>query len=158
MQADEQARPVEHYRAVEKYLHEHIPMSAAMGVRVKRATLQRVHLAAPLAPNANHHETVFGGSAVAVATLAAWTLVHLRLDRAGADAQLVIQRSTMEYKKPMAGDFEAICEFDDRVAWQRFKTTLDRRGRARLTVKALLLRGEHEAGAFEGDFVALRSV
>lgn len=37
-----------------------------MAVRVKLATPERVELSAPLAPNVNDHETVFGGSAVAL--------------------------------------------------------------------------------------------
>src|SRR5262245_21829556 len=64
---------------VERYLHQNIPLSAAMGVRVGSATPHRVELAAPLAPNINHQSTVFGGSASALAMLSAWTLVHLGL-------------------------------------------------------------------------------
>ena len=48
---------------VEQYLHRHIPLSAAMGIRVRLATPHRVELWAPLAPNINHQSTVFGGSA-----------------------------------------------------------------------------------------------
>jgi len=142
-------------RRVERYLHEYIPLSAAMGVRVEIATVERVQLSAPLAPNVNHSETVFGGSAAALATLAAWTLLHLRLEEAGCDARLVIQRSSMEYERPIAGDFEAICRFSDETAWERFRATLERRARARLTLTAHLARAGHRVASFEGDFVAL---
>ena len=74
-------------KRVERYLHQYIPLSAAMGVQVRTATVEHVKLAAPLAPNVNHTETVFGGSAAALATLSAWTLLHLRLEDAGLDAQ-----------------------------------------------------------------------
>ena len=43
---------------IQQYLHDKIPLSAAMGVRVKMATRERVQLSAPLAPNVNHNETV----------------------------------------------------------------------------------------------------
>lgn len=59
---------------LEQYLHEHIPLSRAMGVEVQEADWNGVTLRAPLAPNNNHRETVFGGSASAVAILAAWAL------------------------------------------------------------------------------------
>src|SRR6185437_15768986 len=88
---------------LERYLHEQIPLSAAMSVRVRMATPERVQLAAPLFPNVNHNETVFGGSAAALATLSAWTLLHLRIARAGLNARLVIQRSSMEYERPIPG-------------------------------------------------------
>jgi len=71
---------------VERYLHRNIPLSAAMGVRVRSATPRRVELEAPLAPNINHQSTVFGGSASALAMLSAWTLVHLGLRHASIEA------------------------------------------------------------------------
>ena len=144
-------------RRMERYLRENIPLSAAMGVRVRKATPEHVLLAAPLEPNINHHETVFGGSSAVLATLSAWTLLHLRLVHAGLPAQLVIQRSSMEYGKPIPGDFEADCAFTDSAAWLRFRTTLERRGRARLTLTAQLLHRTHRMASFVGDFVALRS-
>jgi thioesterase domain-containing protein len=140
---------------LESYLHSNIPLSAAMGVTVKVATPEQVLLAAPLAPNINHHKTVFGGSGVVLATLSAWMLLHLRLRQEQLDAQLVIQRSSMEYERPIAGDFEAACQFTDDAVWQKFRVTLARRGRARMTLRAQLLYGSHEMGSFVGDFVAI---
>jgi thioesterase domain-containing protein len=145
--------PAQH---MERYLHAHIPLSAAMGVQVRVATPEHVVLSAPLAPNINHNETVFGGSAVVLATLSAWTLLHLRLDQAHIRANLVIQRSAMEYEKPIPGDFEAECRFSDDAAWRRFRLILERRGRARMTLNAHLRHAAREMASFMGDFVALR--
>jgi thioesterase domain-containing protein len=140
---------------MQNYLHSNIPLSGAMGVQVKVATPVQVLLSAPLAPNINHHQTVFGGSGVVLATLAAWTLLHLRLDHERLDAQLVIQRSSMEYERPIAGDFEAECRFADETAWRRFRLMFERHGRARMTLRAHLLYAAREMGSFVGDFVAL---
>ena len=145
----------EHELRVQRYLHQYIPLSAAMGVQVRTASAEHVKLAAPLAPNVNHTETVFGGSAAALATLSAWTLLHLRLEHARLDARLVIQRSRMEYERPIPGDFEAVCDFGDDSAWDRFQKTLARHGRARLTLGAQLVHSKHRVASFEGDFVAL---
>ncbi|HUI61620.1 MAG TPA: YiiD C-terminal domain-containing protein [Steroidobacteraceae bacterium] len=143
-------------RDMERYLHGNIPLSAAMGVQVRVATAERVLLYAPLAPNINHHRTVFGGSGAAVATLAAWSLLHLRLAQAGLDAQLVIQRSSMEYERPIAGGFEAECRSAGDEDWRRFAVMLERRGRARMTLAARLLHDSAPMASFMGDFVALR--
>jgi thioesterase domain-containing protein len=140
---------------VQRYLYQYIPLSAAMGVQVRAARLEHVKLAAPLAPNVNHTETVFGGSAAALATLSAWTLLHLRLEDAAVPARLVIQRSRMEYEKPIPGDFEALCDFADELAWNRFRSTLVRRGRARLTLTAHLVHMSSRVASFEGEFVAM---
>ena len=141
---------------IEQYLHRHIPLTGAMGVRVKIATPGRVELTAPFAPNINQHETVFGGSASAVATLSAWTLVHIGLQHAGVDAATVIQRNAMSYEEPIHGDFSAVCTLIDDGAWQRFLKTLERRGRGRITMNAHLLFEGRQVASFEGDFVALK--
>lgn len=141
---------------IQRYLHEQIPISAAMGVRVESANAQRVVLSAPLEPNINHRETVFGGSASALAILAAWSLVHVRLVAGGLSAKLVIQRNTVFYDRPIVSDFEAVAEFDDTQTWDRFVAMLERHGRARIRMRSILRCGGLEVGALEGDFVAFR--
>src|SRR5262245_5639720 len=127
-----------------------------MGVRVLVATPERVELAAPLAPNINHQETLFGGSGAAIATLSAWTLVSVRLRHANVDARLVIQRNAMSYDEPIHGDFIAISQPPDAASWQRFITMIARRGRGRVTLHARLVYEDRPVASFEGDFVALR--
>ncbi len=126
-----------------------------MQVAVREATLEHTLLAAPLAPNINHRDTVFGGSAAALATLAAWTLLHTRLATAGLPSRLVIQRNTMEYAAPIPGDFMARAHLADPSAWARFEATLRRKGRARIAVLATLQCRGAEVGSFSGDFVAV---
>ena len=152
--ANRDAVPTEH--DVERYLHRHIPLSVAMGIRVRLATPGRVELAAPLAPNINHHETLFGGSGAAVATLSAWTLVHVGLLHANVQAATVIQRNAMTYDEPIRGDFVAVATRIDEPGWERFLRTLERRGRARVTMTAHLVFEERAVASFEGDFVAMR--
>jgi len=142
---------------VEQYLHRNIPLSAAMGIRVRLAMPGRVELWAPLAPNINHQSTLFGGSAAAVATLSAWTLVHVGLHHARVEASTVIQRNSMSYEEPIHGDFTAVCALEEDSSWPRFLKTIERRGRARITLNAHLLFEGRQAASFEGDFVALRS-
>jgi thioesterase domain-containing protein len=140
--------------AVQDYLHTHIPLSQAMGVRVLEATAARITLAAPLEPNINHRETVFGGSAASLATLAAWALLRVRLHDAGLDGRLVIQHSVMSYDRPIPGAFTAVAEYRDTAEWQRFLQTLTRKRRARIKLTAALQYQNETAARFEGDFVA----
>ncbi len=140
---------------LEHYLHGHIPLSRAMQVTVAQATDDCVVLAAPLAPNINHRATVFGGSAAAVATLAAWGLLATRLQNASLDARLVIQRNTMEYEQPIPGAFTARAELEEMTAWPRFVQMLTRKGRARITAVAILEYEGRRVGRFVGEFVAM---
>ena len=139
---------------IERYLHNHIPLSQAMGVQVLSATPNAVRLAAPLAPNLNHRATVFGGSASALAILAAWTLLHIRLQAEGINARLVIQNNTMRYQKAMAASFHAVALAPETVAWKKFTHTLERKRRARIQTGSMLECEGVRAGELEGEFVA----
>jgi len=137
------------------YIHEHIPLSKAMGVSVVAVEDDAIILQAPLEPNLNHRQTVFGGSASALAILASWALLHVRLQAAGIADRLVIQRNTIEYRHPILGQFTARSMLERPDAWRQFTVMLARRGRARITVVAVLEHMGRVAGRFSGQFVAL---
>lgn len=140
---------------LEQYLHEHIPLSGAMAVSVVSIAEDAVVLRAPLAPNINHRETVFGGSASALAILAAWSLLHTRLRSEGLVSRLVIQRNTMHYEKPIPGEFTARSSLEQPDQWPRFTRMLARKGIARIAVASALEHAGHRVGRLSGDFVAL---
>lgn len=142
--------------SLQQYLHQHIPLSAAMQVDVLRLTHGTVVLTAPLQPNINHRDSVFGGSASALAILAAWSLVNTRLSAAAIPARLVIQRNTVEYTRPIFGPFTASATLLHPDRWELFRKTLERRSRARIVVASVLSSDGHTAGTFEGEFVALK--
>jgi len=142
--------------SLEQLLHRQIPLSQAMTVSALDVSEQSVQLAAPLAPNRNHRDTVFGGSASALALLAAWSLLHVRLQVAFPRASVVIQRHSMAYQRPIQGAFRARASLAQPDEWPRFLRLLARRGKARIAVVATLEYGGEQAGLFSGDFVALR--
>lgn len=140
---------------LERYLREQIPLARALGVRVVTAGPELARLEAPLEPNINHHESVFGGSAASVALLAAWTLLHVRLKSAGLPAQLVVQRCNMEYLRPIRSAFTATATLTDPDSWEAFAALLTRRGRARITVTSRLEDPSNPAAVLTGEFVAM---
>lgn len=142
-------------RAVERYLHTHIPVTRAMKVAVRAITPDGVRLSAPLEPNINHRNTVFGGSVATVAILSAWTLIHVRMREAGLPSRIVIQRSNVEYLLPLHGEFDAFCPAPEPERWQRFMAGLTRRGRARIVLHAEVHGDGELAGRFEGAYVAM---
>jgi thioesterase domain-containing protein len=113
-----------------------------------------VLLSAPLAPNINHRDTVFGGSASAVAILSAWALLHVSMLDVGIKARLVIQKNSMKYDLPMPGEFSAEAAAPAPEKWQRFLATLNKHKRARISICSILNCGGKKVGEFEGDFVA----
>jgi thioesterase domain-containing protein len=142
---------------LERYIHEHIPLASAMGVSVLSVAEDTVALRAPLAPNINHRQTVFGGSASALAILAGWALLHVRLRSEGIADRLVIQRNSMEYQHPVRGQFTARSMLAHPDRWKPFLAMLARRGKARVSVLAVLEDTDRVAGRFSGEFVAFRA-
>ena len=143
---------------IQDYLHEHIPLSKSMGVRVEEVTKSRVVLFAPLAQNINHRDTIFGGSASALAILSAWTLLNFRLKDEGMDCRLVIQKNSVSYDRPITGDFLAICEFSDDLRWEKFKLMYKKKHKARIQIDSRLEHEGDTVGSFSGHFVAIALV
>ena len=142
---------------VERYLHDHIPITQAMAITVVRADTGGVELAAPLGANINHRSTVFGGSAISVAILAGWTLVHLwtlELDRLGR-YRVVISRTAMDYLAPIQGDFSASCT-PPADTFDRFTRALERRRRGAVDLTARVTADGLDAASFSGSYVAMR--
>ena len=140
-----------------QYLGDNIPLSNAMGVAVLQVAEDSITLQAPLAPNINHRHTVFGGSASALAILAGWALLHVRLRSEGIANRLVIQRNMMEYQRPIPGAFTARATLEHPERWKQFISMLVRKGKARVTVLAALAHMDRTVGRFSGQFVAFGS-
>ncbi len=140
---------------LKQYLYEHIPQSAAMEAQVVEIAPDHVTLSAPLAPNINHRDSLFGGSASSIAILAAWSFLHTRIHAEGLKTTLVIQRNTMSYDAPVLGTFFARAGLAEDADWARFLNMLRRKGRARIKVVTALEYDGAVAGTLTGDFVAI---
>lgn len=144
--------------AVERYLHEHIPLSRAMGVTVKGFSADSLCLAAPLAPNLNHRGTAFGGSVACLAILAGWSWLLTRLAGRDPAPRLVIQEQTVDYLLPISANFEATCGAPSDATWHRFLRALEVRGRGRLALAVDVASEGKLVARFRGAFVAMHSV
>jgi thioesterase domain-containing protein len=136
-------------------LHERIPQSRAMGVTVLQADPEQVVLRAPLAPNVNHSGTVFGGSAAAVAVLAAWSLVEVRLQAAAQPGRIVIRRSSMDFEQPIMADFTATAQPPATADWEKLLATLQRGRMGRIVVRSVLDCAGVRVGELEGEFAVI---
>lgn len=142
-------------KALEAYLHEHIPISGAMGITVCDASPGGVRLRAPLDLNINHRQTVFGGSAAAVAILAGWCMLHVRLPHDGGNNRIVIQRTSVEYIDPITSDFDAVALQPEPREWQKFERLMERRGRGRIGIEVELVADGRVVGRCSGAYVVL---
>jgi len=137
-------------------LAEEIPVTTHLGVSIVAYDGGGLTLAAPLSQNRNHEGTGFAGSVSTLATLAGWGLVWLRLRSEKVDCQVVIQDATVEYRRPVTGDFQARAAVPDEDQWRRLREALAKRGRGRVTVSVEVAVAGEPVAAFRGRYVALR--
>jgi thioesterase domain-containing protein len=141
---------------LQRTLYEELPITLHLGVRVVHLEPERLILAAPLAENRNHKGTAFARSLNAVATLAAWAWLWVCLEQRGEAAQVVVQDSTIRYRRPVISDFEAACPAPDAATISRFMASYHRAGRGRLGLHVEVTDANGSAATFSGRFVAER--
>ena len=130
---------------LEAYIHQHIPISKAMGITVREASLDHVTLEAPLAANVNHQGTAFGGSIAAIATLAGWGLVWMRMQASFPGAAIVVRRESVEFNRPVVGDLRTTCQATESL--DGLMLGIERRGKGRCELETCVLTGDGEIGA-----------
>jgi thioesterase domain-containing protein len=123
-----------------------------MGMRVTYYDGTSLKLDAPLAPNTNHKSTAFGGSLYSIAVLCGWGLLHLKLADARMHKHIVIQESRIRHLHPVVHDLHAECRLDD-AAFKHFFQTLNKRGRARISLDVVIADDNRTAVEFSGRYV-----
>jgi thioesterase domain-containing protein len=146
--------------ALELFLHEMIPLAKAMGVGVEVSDDRALVLTAPKEQNKNSLNTAFGGSLVALATLAGYGVVwELMKDEKKTDKpvwHIVVKESRAAYRRPVLGDLRAICERPAQAAIAEFKEALARYGKAKLKLRASIVEDGNVAVDVHAAFVVLR--
>ncbi len=138
-----------------KYINEHIPVTAHLGAKVTFYDGEKLEIHAPLEPNLNHRNTAFGGSLSALAILSAWALLFIKMKEHKLQAQLVIQKSSFDFTEPIEDDFTASCLAPNEADWNKFLTTLNKRGKARIQLDSSIVTAHNEGGNHSGSYVAI---
>ena len=140
---------------ITQYAHEHIPITKQMGMTVLTVDDEQISVLAPYAPNINHRETIFGGSISSLGILAGWALLWAKLQAETVPNRLVIQSSSTDFIKPATDAIVAVCHCD-RAHWLTFYNTLQRHGKARITLPVATHCGETLVATHSGQYVAIR--
>ena len=138
--------------AAEKFLHEQIPITRAMGLRVVASNDEGFTVEAPVALNSNHLRTAFGGSINAVATLAAYGFLWLELNEAAA--HVVVAESSIRFLRPIRETIRATCVRPDAKSLATFRGEFVEKRKARITLQVNVTEAGETAAEFEGLFVA----
>jgi thioesterase domain-containing protein len=135
-------------------IREEFPIAAHMGIVVVAASEESLVLRAPLAANANHQGTAFGGSLFSLAALAGWAWLTRFVARQALDANAVIQDGRIDYLLPVHGAFTATLAPPSAADVGRFRAMLRRAARGRIRLHVELHDDARLAARFEGVFAA----
>lgn len=140
------------FAAAEKFLHEQIPITRAMGLRVVGNDENGFVVEAPVALNSNHLRTGFGGSINSVATLAAYGFLWIELNDAAA--HVVVAESSIRFLRPVRETIRAICLRPAETELANFRSEFREKGKARIALRVNVVENAEKAAEFEGLFVA----
>ena len=141
---------------LQSFLHEKIPLTQAMSIRVVTTGPRKLVLEAPLEPNVNHLGSAFGGALHALPTLACYAALWTLLREGGVDGHVVVKKSYAHYRQPVRGAFQAVCERPPPGIAAEFMDDLRRHKKARMDLEAIVPAPDGKpAVEFHGSFVAL---
>ena len=142
--------------ALEHFLHEKIPLSLAMGIRVIETGPRQLVLEAPLAPNVNHLGSVFGGALHTLPTLACYAALWTLLVEHGIEGHVVVKTSHANYRQPVRDTFRATCLRPPPGIAESFINELRRFKKARMELASVIAGANgRPAVEFNGSFVAV---
>jgi thioesterase domain-containing protein len=139
-------------RAAEKFLHEQIPITRAMGLRVVANDENGFVVEAPVALNSNHLRTAFGGSINAVATLAAYGFLWLEVN--DVSVHVVVAESSIRFLRPVRETIRALCLRPAAEDLEVFRAQFAAKQKARIALRVNVIESGETAAEFEGTFVA----
>jgi len=144
--------------ALQRFLHERIPLTRAMSLRVTGWSDRMLEIEAPLPENVNDKGTAFAGSVASLLALAGWAVVQALAEADGAEARVAVVSSRTEYVHPCASTLRARGHLPAAADSDAFRKDLSARGKARLEVTCSLHDGSRECARSQAVYVATRAL
>jgi len=148
----------DHVDRLQSLISQRLPLAATMQACIEGYKDGVLTVSAPLATNANHYGTAFGGSLYNLALLASWGLLYTTLVDAALKANPVIQHGDADYRRPVTDDpLIAKASFADSGGAEPFLDAVQRGERAPACVIARIGAGNEDGFILTGRYVAHRA-
>lgn len=141
-------------KQLEAKVHQEIPISRFMGVRIVDFAVTQLVLEADLAPNINVHDTAFAGSLYSICALSGWCLVTLQHEIRSVEAEVVVAKGEIKYIKPVTSQPIIACAVLQDNPDEVF-ADYQERGKARITVETIIQEQGESAAIFSGNYALI---
>jgi thioesterase domain-containing protein len=140
---------------MQKLIEHHIPITKSMGFKVYKIENFTAELSAPLQPNHNHKNTVFGGSLYAACAAACYAVLYnLQIEEKLDSFDLLLATGNSRYLKPVTEDFKVRATINT-SEWSILLSKLVKKGAGKITVNATVFTDSDPTilCEFQGVFV-----
>lgn len=141
-------------KTLETTLHREVPLTQQMGIRVEEHDGNELILHADFEPNINIHGTAFGGSLYSICAVTCWSMLHLKFEEEGIDAQSVLRQANIDYIQPVRGDIKARCRLPDDGSFDEFMLRLKQSEKSGIELKAEIFSEDGVAVVYTGSYTS----
>lgn len=145
-------------QAFQAFLYAEIPLVQNMQLQLQNITESELKATAPITPNINDKQTVFGGSSAALMTICGWTLIKTNLEKLGIHNDVVIHKADNHWQKAQTDDLIIMAHVNPEISWTDIEKQLQTRNRShKLQVNCKVLNQSHEiCSQMSGQYVILK--
>lgn len=135
-------------------LHNEIPMTKLMGLKINEYNSKELITSAPLEININDKGTAFGGSLNSIVTISGWSLCQLIAYELGYEkSSIVIYKNATEFKAPVHSRIICHVEKPPVEKIEKLKQKLQNKKSGSITLKAYIIEKGKVCVEFEGIYI-----
>ncbi len=139
---------------LEKKLHNEIPLTKFMDLKIQNYDENQLITTAPLGPNINDKGTAFGGSLATTTIISAWSICWLISKELGFNSNnIVVIKNEHSYKKPVTKDIVCFTKKPSKEEIERLKEKLLSKKSASIKIESQIIENDEVCVDFTGYYV-----
>ena len=141
-------------KQLEKKLHEEIPLTKLMKLKINTYNNEELITSAPLNININDKGTAFGGSLSTMTIISSWSLCWLISKELGIDSKnIVVIKNENSYLKPVKKDILCYTQKPSKEEISILKEKIAKKGSASIKIRSKIIEDDEVCVEFEGIYV-----
>lgn len=140
--------------SLQEKLHNEIPMTKLMGLKINEYNSKELITSAPLEINVNDKGTAFGGSLNSIVTISGWSMCQLIAYELGYEkSAIMIYKNSSEFKAPVHSRIMCHVQKPSQEKIEMLKTKLQNKNSGSITVQAQIIEKGKVCVQFEGIYI-----
>ena len=139
---------------LQEKLHNEIPLTKVMDIKIKDYNDKELITSAPLHINVNDKGTAFGGSLSTMTIISSWSMCWLISQELGYDSKnIVVIKNENTYSKPVTKDIICYTQKPTIEQIEVLKSKLEAKGSASIKITSKIVEDENICVDFIGTYV-----